>query len=202
MLMTFCTIKEVVYRRIPAYMNIQTRKKSKKSALIVVVVAVVLLAGGAVYAYTKNLLLFQKQDTETAQADKKESDVNYEAPSSDQSSAGVDAKKDFIDKKYNTSDETPSKSAASIAITSVNGSADRVSVRAMVNTNDAAGECTVTATGGGTPVEMTAGLQSQGAYSVCKGFDLVLAKGKWTIAIEYKDAAGASSKDQKEYEVK
>ena len=184
-------------------MNIQTRKRSKKPLVTIVIVAIILLAGGTVYAYANNLLPFQdRQETKAGQDDAKENDVNYEAPSDDQASAGIDAKKDFVDKKYDTPGDTPVNSAASVAITSVNGSSDRVSVRAMVNASDAAGECRLTATGAGTPVDMTAGLQSQGSYSVCKGFDLALVKGKWTITVEYKDAAGALSKDKKEYEEK
>jgi hypothetical protein len=177
------------------------QKKSNKIIIASAIAVAVLFSAGA-YAYATNSFPFQKEEVNTEVDEPKENEVDYTTPSNGQKSAGDDAKQNFIDKSYGDGSEAPS-AATQIGITSISGdSSSIVSVRAMIEAPTSTGMCKLSAVGPGDTVMLTTDLQTMGSNSVCKGFDINLTKGQWTITVTYEDESGNSSQSQKDYEVK
>ena len=168
----------------------QTSRKTK----IIITTAVVLLAGAGygVAAYLNDLPPFAAK---SEQNEPKENQINTKPATDDEKKAGSEAKKSFIERHENdTSDETTpdtphSTQAVNVTLTSVNQSGTILQIRSIIDGLDNDGACKLTLSKSGQQsVVQEAGTQVMTSYTVCKGFDVdtaSLAKGDWTITIDY-----------------
>lgn len=189
-------------------MKIKTTKRSHKKIIIGAVV--ILVAIGAYLAAAHHFLWFPFQSTATPSSEEVNK-VDYDKPTSTQTDAGLSAKESFETRQTEAtqqqqgSSSTPSQSSETVetVITSANRSGTTLSVRTMMTTLDANGQCTLKLVkSGGSSVTQTAGTQTMGSYSICSGFDVQnIDSGHWTISVTYKGSAGQTGSATKEVDL-
>ena len=167
-------------------------KHSNRRFIIIAISSVVLAAliAGGVYAYH---IQTQPATEKNTPSNTDESDINYEKPTDDQQQAGNDAKEDAVN------NDAPS-TASDISITSANQADGVLRIRTTITTVDEAGTCTLLMTmAGETDITLSAGTQTLGSYSVCKGFDVPTAsikKGTWQAKVTYSGSGKTSTATQ------
>lgn len=180
---------------------------SKKKLIILITTLIVVAAAGAGYYF------FRTQSEERVG----ENTISYSKPTDDQLDAGQQAKKDFIERteaqsgstsgndSTNGHDSAPADTSVAVQITSASQAGGVLRARTIISVIDNTGSCTATLKKSGSAnITETAGVQSMGSYSVCKGFDIDTAsmeKGTWSLSIDYAGGAGQKGVATKEVSI-
>ena len=161
----------------------KNNSNTKKYLIIAGIALLVIGTGTAVYAFNSSTT--NTSDKSNEEKPPVENQQNYEKPTDEQIETGNNAKEDFIDR----TEGEGSTSDVRVSITSIQQEQGVLSVRSLVETAQAQGECKlVVERSGQQSIEQTAELQSMGSYSVCKGFDVPtggMVKGEWKVTISY-----------------
>jgi len=184
-------------------MRILRNKNSKKLFVIITVAALVLSGGVAAALFIPASPFSLNKNT----GDQPENTVNYDDATDEQKEAGDKIKEEFInehqDEEAVDPGNTPNVATVGVVITIPEQQSKQsmvLQVRTIIETVDNSGVCTLTLSHlGQSSVVKTAQTQSQGAYSVCKGFDVdvsTLEKGTWMATIDYvgQDRTGTATK--------
>ncbi len=166
---------------------------SRKIWIITSIAAILLIAGGTVaYYYIAN-----SNNNSVNREPAPNNTVDYDAPSEEQKQAGVDSKKDFIERNEESQASSEPGGLSSVSISSVVQEEGILKVRAVINSNTN-GNCRLTLSmAGQNDVVREVDTQDMGTYSTCKGFDLdtkSIAKGSWKITLHFSgDASGSDA---------
>lgn len=173
-------------------MRIQTKKNKKHLRLALIISAsLTVLLGGAIFAwFSPDFPYFGVKKDEVSVGDGGKKDINYDKPTSDQIEISNKTKQDFIDKKYKDSDGADDSvvEAGVIGITSAMQSGETVSIRAIIEGATPDGICKMVLTKGNLEIVRTAGVQDNGSYLTCQGFDMPasdIEAGEWVITATY-----------------
>lgn len=133
--------------------------------------------------------------------------INYTSPTSEQKSAGEEAKKSFETKPTEASQQQaaatgdtqtspPTVVAVQIPTRTLNPSSNTIS--SIISTVDSAGKCTLTLTKSGTTtITASSATQTMGSYSSCGNFGLNLSnapRGEWQATLTYTGSANQTGK--------
>ena len=184
---------------------IQNKKKNIFYIIIIITLTALLLTGVAYVLDCNNVidLGFSQQREESP-----ENTVNYEEPEDEQKKEGERIKDEFDKNHYNEENGDGGLvgvgEKVNVNITYISQDSDIVSVRSTVQTL-VAGSCEFLVSQNGAIVyESKAETMAQGSYSVCKGFDIEIARLKPGVAnfkITYRNGS-AFGYGQKDYVVK
>ena len=168
-------------------------KKAPKKSHVPIIITVALLACIAVGTISYFLININ-QDAST---DDLKSNINYNPPSSEETTAGQDIK-DTNEIK----DQQPSITNASIFIVDATQYDQNIEVRAYIkNVIKDGGECTYTFTGKQSAFATTSPASADASHTTCKPLIIPVAdfpaSGKWSLVISYIfDGVSATSRKQ------
>ena len=178
------------------------QNKNHKNIYIIIIIFALVLSGGVAAAL---LIPASPFSINRDSADQPENTVNYDKPTDEQKAAGDRAKEDFIKDHEETDATGPAVSDATsdvgVSITTLSQQGSILQIRTIIEINNEEGDCTMTLSRPGyESLVSTVQVQSQGSYSVCKGFDadvLSLDRGAWSVKIDYVagDSSGTAQKD-------
>jgi hypothetical protein len=181
-------------------MNIKTTGSKKK--LLLPFIGILVVSGLALLAmHHYQFGLFQPKTTANDQK------IDLQKPTEDQVTAGTSAKEEFSSRSTEASQErqaangsgstaTNQDNTVQTIISSSNVNGNTLSVRSIIQTIDGSGTCNlVFSKSGSQSINNTAGTQTMGSYTTCKGFDIDITgftKGDWEIKLTYKGSNNQS----------
>lgn len=180
-------------------MRINKQKYTNKQKLITLLIVVLVSACAA--------LGWVFLDTQKNK-DRPENTIDYQKPTSAQKKSGSEAKENFLknqenrnNKEDNSQTSSGDSSSISITITSATAQDGTLQVRSLIETTQSSGVCKITLSQPGSQkIIQTANSQIMGSYSVCQGFNIPtgeLAKGEWTVRIDFESSIGNGSAEKK-----
>ena len=172
------------------------RKSNHLRILLIAVVALLVIGSTVLFVFRDTIFSHQTANqSNDSPSSPTATGTNQEPATEDQQAAGDQAKEDFI-----KNNEATTPSSAAITISSVSSNADSLAIRTMITAVDDSGTCTLIMTSAGKEtITQTAGTQSLGSYSVCKGFNIdksLLSNSTWKAKITYKGSAGQATIEQ------
>lgn len=174
-------------------MHIKSKSHTNKMKIIIISLlsALLILGGVATWYFLRN---------GAHSDDRPENTVDYNSATNEQKEAGARAKQEFIDRIEGSSSDTGQPNASGqdnyikIIISSSNQDGQMYQIRTIISTIASDGSCTLELTKSGVgAITQVVDIQPQGAYSVCKGFDIPLEsmqKGTWQARVSYKGISG------------
>jgi len=167
------------------------RNKNNKKLYVIITVAALILSGGVAAALFIPASPFSLNKST---GDQPENTVNYDDATDEQKEAGDKIKEEFINNHQDDESTDPDGNidtkTVGVTITTPVQQSSVLQIRTIIETLDNSGLCTLSLSRiGQEGLVKTAQTQSQGSYSVCKGFDIdtsSLQKGEWMVTVDYK----------------
>lgn len=162
---------------------IQKRHRIGKKAALAIVVALLAISGVVGYRLLNSNSQKSSSSQLPAASDNKLNNVNTGTPTSDQTKAGNDAKKDTISQPSSAPKETP----FTTTITAANQNGGLLQIRSLISALSNSGVCELTLSKGTKTITKTIGVQANANSSTCKGFDIPtseLSSGDWNITLK------------------
>lgn len=173
---------------------LKTSSNKKRPLLIGLILSILLvLVGIGIYVYAHQGFAPAADDSLTSKEalNEKDSTINLDKPTDEQSGDGATTKEDVVTGNTNsaTLDPVTNKQVTTVTIPSAQKSGDTLRITTLIETVTSAGVCTITLTQAEKVVTKTANVQALSNSSTCQGFTFnvptELNSGKWDIKLDY-----------------
>lgn len=178
-------------------MKIKSSRRLSKKMIVLLIVIVLLATGAAGYFFFKDSLFPQ---TKTS--------VDYSAPTDEEKQGEETTEQTFPSDETGTDEpnlppdpNTSTPSPVGVEITAANQNGSTLMVRALIQTVESGGTCTLKMERNGhKTTTLTAPAQPSSSSTTCQGFNVdvaPLAAGEWDLVVEYSSKAKKGKASQK-----